>query len=141
MNFTAEQIEQAKAAANPEELMALAKDFGVELDIETATAYFAQLHPKNGELSDDELDNVSGGGCDTSNGHTIVTSMKKCFTGKYECSRITYFPGSSAEITVWTNTNDQGLRKLWWDNAGGGKVCGTCKYLEFTGGTGYCSKS
>ena len=141
MNFTAEQIGLAKKATSPEELMTTAKDFGVELDVETATAYFSQLNPQSGELSDDELDHVSGGGCNTSDGHTIVTCMKKCFTGQYAYGRLTYFPGTDAEITVWTNTNDQGLRQIWWDNAGGGKVCGTCKYLEFTGGTGYCSKT
>ncbi len=139
MKFTAEQIEQAKKAANPEELMAMAKEFGVELDMDAATTYFSQMHPKCGEMDDDELDNVSGGGCDTSSGHTIVTSMKKCFTGKYECARITYFPGTPSEITVWTNPSNQELRKIWWDNSGYGDVCGNCKYLEFTGGTGYCS--
>lgn len=29
----------------------------------TAKTYFAQLNPKCGELEDDELDNVVGGGC------------------------------------------------------------------------------
>ena len=35
---------------------------------EEAKAYFEQLHPKTGELSDDELDNVAGGGCHTKTG-------------------------------------------------------------------------
>ncbi len=61
-NFTPEQVEKAKAAKSPEELLALAKESGAELTPEQADAYFERLN-KQGELSDDELDNVSGGGC------------------------------------------------------------------------------
>ena len=32
-----------------------------------AATYFAQLNPKSGELSDDDLDNVAGGACATVN--------------------------------------------------------------------------
>ena len=66
--FTPELIEKAKEAKNPEELMALAKENGIEMTEESAKAYFEQLHPKTGELSDDELDNVAGGGCQSNNG-------------------------------------------------------------------------
>ena len=59
--FTPELIEKAKSAKTPEELMALAKENGVELTEESAAAYFDRLHPQTGELSDDELDNVSAG--------------------------------------------------------------------------------
>ena len=61
--FTPELIEKAKSAKTPEELMALAKENGMELTEESAKAYFEQLNPKTGELSDDELNNVAGGGC------------------------------------------------------------------------------
>ena len=60
MNFTPEQIVKAKAAKSAEELIALAKENGLELTEEEAKNYFEQWH-KEGELSDDELDNVSGG--------------------------------------------------------------------------------
>ena len=59
--FTPELIEKAKSAKTPEELLALAKENGVELTEESAAAYFDRLNPKTGELSDSELDNVSGG--------------------------------------------------------------------------------
>ena len=59
--FTPELIEKAKSAKTPEELMALAKENGMELTEESAKAYFDRLHPQTGELSDSELDNVSGG--------------------------------------------------------------------------------
>ena len=55
-------LEKAKEAKSAEELLALAKENGMELTEEDAAEYFAQLH-KSGELSDEELDNVAGGGC------------------------------------------------------------------------------
>ena len=64
MTFTPEQLAKAKSAKNAEELLALAKAEGIALTEEEAAKYFADLH-KEGELSDDELDNVSGGGCGT----------------------------------------------------------------------------
>ena len=63
MKMNNELIAKAKQAKNPEELLALAKENGVELTEESAKAYFNQLNPKTGELADDELDNVAGGGC------------------------------------------------------------------------------
>ena len=42
--------------------MALAKESGIELSEDKAKEYFEQLN-RSGELSDEELDNVSGGGC------------------------------------------------------------------------------
>ena len=62
-NLTPEMIEKAKAAKSAEELFALAKENNVEMTADEATIYFAQLNPKSGELSDDDLDNVAGGGC------------------------------------------------------------------------------
>ena len=67
---------KAKQAKNPEELMSLAKENGIEMTEESAKAYFEQLNPKTGELSDDELDNVAGGGCQLDKG---PLSMRKDF--------------------------------------------------------------
>ena len=63
MEINTELIAKARTAKSPEELLALAKENGIELTEETAKMYFDQLHPKTGELDDDELDNVAGG-CD-----------------------------------------------------------------------------
>ena len=59
-----ELFEKAKGAKSAEELLSLAKANGVELTEEEAAEYFAQLN-KSGEISDEELDNVAGGGCQT----------------------------------------------------------------------------
>ena len=61
MEMNKELLAKAKEAKNPDELMSLAKETGIELTEESAAAYFDRLNPKTGELSDGELDNVSGG--------------------------------------------------------------------------------
>jgi len=60
--LTPELLEKAKQTKSPEELIALAKENGAELMEEEANTYFAKIN-KSGELADDELDNVAGGGC------------------------------------------------------------------------------
>ena len=60
MNVSKELLEKAKAAKSAGELLALAKNEGIELTAEQAAKAFAELN-KTGELSDEELDNVSGG--------------------------------------------------------------------------------
>ena len=62
-NFNVEMIEKAKAAKSAEELLELAKANNVEMTADEAKTYFAQLGPKSGELNDDDLDAVAGGGC------------------------------------------------------------------------------
>lgn len=61
MEMNNELIAKAQKTATVEELLALAKENQVELSEEDAKMYFELLHPKTGELSDDELDNVAGG--------------------------------------------------------------------------------
>ena len=63
MEFSPEQLEKAKATKSAEELLALAKENDVELTENEAQKYFAEFH-KEGPLADDELENVSGAGCD-----------------------------------------------------------------------------
>ena len=69
MTFTNEQIIKAKAAKTAEELLAMAKESGIEMTAEQAAKYFAELN-KQGELSDDELTSVAGGGKDEPKQHT-----------------------------------------------------------------------
>ena len=62
MRFTNEIIEKVKTAKSAEELLAMAKAENIELSAEQAAKAFAELN-KTGELSDEELENVAGGGC------------------------------------------------------------------------------
>ena len=61
MELTKELVAKAKEAKTSEELMALAKEVGIDMTEESAALAFEQLNSKTGELSDSELDNVSGG--------------------------------------------------------------------------------
>ena len=61
MQFSKELIEKAKTAKSAEELLEMAKTEKIELTAEEAAKAFAELN-KSGELSDEELDNVAGGG-------------------------------------------------------------------------------
>ena len=83
-NLTPEMIEKAKSVKSAEELLEIAKANGVEMTADEAVTYFAQLNPKSGEISDDDLDNVAGGACKSSEervcvGDTVrVTSGQTC---------------------------------------------------------------
>lgn len=82
MEMNKELIAKAKKTKTTEELWAIAKENGAEMSKESAKAYFELLHPKSGEISDDELNNVSGG-CNTEDGRKIVTVCHGC--GKWKC--------------------------------------------------------
>lgn len=60
MENNKELFAKAKAAETPEALLTLAKENGMEMTDESAAAYFEIMHPKAGELADEELNNVSG---------------------------------------------------------------------------------
>ena len=80
-NLTPELIEKAKTATSAEELLEIAKATGVEMTAAEAATYFAQLNPATGELNDDDLDTVTGGGCGAGVrvGDTVrVTSGQTC---------------------------------------------------------------
>ena len=55
-----ELIAKLKEAKSADEILALAKESGIELDEEKAKELFSQLNA-SGELSDDDLDKVAGG--------------------------------------------------------------------------------
>jgi len=135
-NLTPELIEKAKVAKTAEELLALAKENGIELTEESAKAYFEQLH-KNGELSENELENVAGGGC-YRDGKLVVTHMNGCnYWRCYSCGEKT--------------TTNTGL--IFYDNLIPGTyyhacktdstpiaaVCGNCKYSDSDAGLLVCT--
>lgn len=138
-NLTQELIEKAKQAKSAEEILALAKENGIKMTEEEAKAYYAQLHPVSGEIADDELENVAGGGCKSSSGRTVVTSGCPCFNG---CFQSILRDGHNN----WDNYNDavrhdnSALRVIWFDHSSV-NTCGSCRFLEFEGATGVCGKS
>ena len=145
-NFTPEMIEKAKTATNAEELLAMAKAGGMELTAEDAKTYFEMLNPKTGELSDDELDAVSGGGCKSKkSGRTVVTNLCTCFTGMWEPliasahSTGNLGLGDYKYHETWVRNDHEKLRDTWQVKTP--YKCGSCCHLEFEGATGVCGKS
>ena len=128
MEFSKEQIKKAKNCATLEEFKTLAKAEGFDLTEEEAENYFSAT--RGGELSDDDLDKISGGtkystGVDGPEGYhnyAIVTLLnaapKKCFDkGVLPINR------RATEEDVFYAT-----------------TCGTCKYRFTKNGISYCSK-
>ena len=83
MNISKELLEKAKTAKTAEELLAMEKAENIEMTAEEAAKYFAELH-KTGELSDEELDNVSGGCDDIKWGSTNHDVLKECIHFDFE---------------------------------------------------------
>ncbi|MDE5883548.1 MAG: Nif11-like leader peptide family RiPP precursor [Oscillospiraceae bacterium] len=127
-NFTLELIEQARQAESPEVILNLAKENGITLTEDEAREYFSELHgqsQKTGELSDDELDNVSGGGCYYKDGRLVVTCGYSCkyytckichgkFTQDHYCPGLAGLDGTKLQNTCGSceyRTN-KGLRML-----------------------------
>lgn len=82
---TARKGKRDKNRRRVEELKRLAEANGTEMTDESAKAYFEMLHPQSGEISDDELDNVAGGGCYKGDGRLIVSAGHSCI--EWSCKR------------------------------------------------------
>jgi len=111
MELNKELLAKAKEAKTPEELTALAKENGTELTVESAKTYFELLHPKTGELSDEELDNVSGGGCYAGDGCLMTTIGHKCRHFEHATPR-TGVSGTCGACHYWDRTYRCGLEPL-----------------------------
>ncbi len=122
-------IEKAKEAKNVEELLALANENGWEMTEESARAYFAQLSPKNGELADDELDDVSGGGC-YSGDRLVVTVGHSCEL--WTCKKC----GVGAHGAVTEHLCKEGFR---CNGESSLIVCNECKDISYENGLWLCN--
>ncbi|MBQ3216065.1 MAG: Nif11-like leader peptide family RiPP precursor [Oscillospiraceae bacterium] len=140
-NLTPELIEKAKAAQTPEELQALAKENGWEMTEESAQAYFEQLN-KSGELSDEELSNVSGGGCHKGD-RLVVTHLhscndwvcKRCNHGvQYKTQWVYHSDGKKHAYDGWTHEHYGVYCDVdkWY--------CKNCRYMVYEGGLWLCNK-
>lgn len=103
----AEKAKQAKSVA---ELSRMAKQEGIALSDSQAEKVYQRFHSENQELSDEELNNVSGGGC----------SSAKELGAKYQKVN----PGSIGGGFVWSYgqiSRTDGLRHCenchWADSA------------------------
>ena len=105
MKFSPEQFAKAKAAKSAEELFAYAKEIGAPMNEDEAKVFFEQWH-KEGELSNEELGNVSGGsfvsGCSTYSSDSpyrlITTAGNSC--GMY-CEAPDSLAAGGVKGTCW----------------------------------------
>ena len=115
-------IAKARETRSAEELLALAKENEMEdITEETAVAYFQHLH-KTGELSDEELDNVAGGGCHAGDGRLIVTTLNSCSYWTCEKCGTKLIRGRKCGCH--------------WDPL---NFCGCCQYCSYEKGMWYCN--
>lgn len=62
MEITPEILEKARMAKSASEIAAIAHEQGIDMSADDAETIYAMLHQAEEEISDEELDNVSGGG-------------------------------------------------------------------------------
>lgn len=127
---TKEMIEKGKTASTVEELKELAKQDEWDMTDEEANAYFEEVQKyktqSTGELSDDELDDVSGGGCYKGK-RLVVTTMHSCMEWSCKC-------GNPSNMTPAELVNLGRCPKCRR-----GKTCGNCKYCSYEKGLWLCN--
>ena len=117
MNFTEEQLAKIKAAKTAEELIALAKAEGIEATEEQIRAQFDAMH-KEGEIADEELNNVSGGcgGGDDPDEHVFKPGDRVRVTageckGRTGTSNGMDYTSRGGEIQAWVTFDDNGKKE------------------------------
>ncbi len=127
INFNEETLAKAKQAKSVKELLTLAKESDVEITAEQAQEIFARLNQKSGELSDDELDNVAGGGCHNGEGYLVVTAAHSC--DLWKCKKC-----GSTELQM--NINGA---KIICSNGDSYQACAHCSYCISQAGLLICT--
>ena len=123
MELNNEILAKAKAAKTPEELIEIASENDVEMTEEGAKAYFDLLHPKTGEISDDELDNVAGGACYRGDGRMVTTVANLC--REWRCKKD-------------GNRMESDHRPICC-KCGKTAICNTCKFCTYEKGLWLCN--
>ena len=131
--------EKAKTAGSAQELLNIAKAEGVAMTEEQAEELFDLFHPQTGELSDNELLSVSGGGC---GGGEKETNYKKIHSTDpaciyYQCDRCKggqYSHTATCRIAINAlDPDSSGLGRLFYN------TCYGCYYGDFGDSLdGYC---
>ena len=102
-SFTTKMIEKAKGAKTAHELLELAKAEGIDITSDEAATYFAQLNPASGELFDDELDSIAGGGC----GDNLPLYRNYTMVQEFFCTNcFLVYPASKCEVIHYEVQDD-----------------------------------
>lgn len=124
--LTPELIEKARQAQSAEELLALINENGIECSEESANAYYEQIH-KSGEMSDEELSSVAGGGC-YKDDYLVVTPSYSCFEWRCKKCGCEKDAGRSEWIDgKWVSCNEHNVR------------CKDCKFFGKKSGLMICT--
>ena len=100
-----ELLEKVKAAKSVEEIIEISKETGKEIAAEEAKKLYDEFQ-KAGELSDEDMEAVAGGGCRTEDGVLIVSPFYGCgqsdsfFKTCTGCSHCGYH---QAAMVCWLN--------------------------------------
>ena len=145
MKLTQEIIEKAKAAKSAEELLAIAKENGIDMTADEAATYFSQLNPKYGELDDDDLDNVAGGACGKQGIDGVwgkeIKGSADYFAECWVCGKC----GSTALDAEWNNqafsAKNIFYTQYYCGACGARAWCQSCKYFKTIDGKNWCTKS
>lgn len=144
-----ELLEKARAAKSPEELLALARENGMEeFTEENAKAYFEAMS-ESGEIADEEMD-VSAGSCCAvrAHGQKMVALFNSCshyrcgyaldLFFKVEKKRDVYLPEDQLEVDkymkTWDNTKHCFVRYIFYE-----RQCKNCYYCSYERGAWWCN--
>lgn len=111
-------IEKAKEAKSAAELAKMAHEQGIMLSDSDAERYYAQFHQEEKELSNDELNNVSGGSCtsaeDLAKQYVEVSPDDVC--GQFQLAYEQRFQGVTKDKNCaycHFSTNGRGVRRYF----------------------------
>ncbi len=118
-----ELIGQARGCSSAEEIRNLAHENGYEITEEQAQNYYDRLNPKNGEVADEELDNVVGG-CGGTKYDTKYDGFPCPYCG---CTNKWIYFGTQAlqaGVTDWFRLNCDSCGQIWTINKYTGAIIG-----------------
>ena len=122
-----ELMQKAKSAKSADDILAIAKENGLEVSREDAEMYI-KANSASGELSDDALDGVTGGAAYTlCGGYLIVTNFHEC--DRWKCGKcggddIKYIPADSG--SGWDGVHKCDVYSKVYK-----KSCTTCEYMKY----------
>ena len=126
-----EMVSKGMKANSAQELKEMAAEQDWNMTDEDAKAYLDELQKykadSTGELSDDELDDVSGGGCHKDN-RLVVTVFHKCW--RFKCICDSNLPFSIQQKDVMKGTCSYCYRSY---------KCRNCKYITYEKGLWLCN--